>query len=581
MTVMLPTLLLAASLTTSAPPNVILIMTDDQGYGDLGVTGNPLIRTPHIDAFARQSASMSTFYVSPVCAPTRACLMTGRYNYRTRAIDTFIGRAMMEPTETTIAELLRDAGYATGIFGKWHLGDCYPMRPMDQGFEMSLVHRGGGIGQPSDPPGGERKYTDAVLFRNGQRVETTGYCTDVYFDAALEWIDETHAAQRPFFTYIATNAPHGPFHDVPEALHRAYAAMDLGNAQFPAGQGHPLPEKANTDARARIFAMITNVDDNVGKLLRHLDARGLAENTLVIFMVDNGPNERRYVAGMRGRKGDVYEGGIRSPFFARWPGRLTPGHASDRIAAHIDLTPTILDACGVTPPPDIAFDGRSLLPLLEGRDVAWPDRPLVIQAHRGNEPVRYHHFMIRDQGWKLLRATGFGRETPKGDPPFELYDMEHDPLEMTDVAAEHPDVAARLKATYDAWFDDVGSTRPDNYAPPRIHLGSPRQNPVTLTRQDWRHTAGRPWAERSVGYWVVRVTRDGAYDVTCRLPKPAAGGAARLRVGADEFTTDVAAGVEVIRFDGVALAAGDADLEVVVTDENGAHGPLLVDVSRR
>ncbi|MCG6920480.1 MAG: sulfatase-like hydrolase/transferase, partial [Acidobacteria bacterium] len=198
--------LAAASLVILAPtgcasrteptsrPDVILIVTDDQGYGDLGVKGNPLVRTPHIDAMAARSAEMTRFYVSPVCAPTRASLMTGRYNYRTRAIDTFVGRAMMEPGEVTLAEILRDSGYRTGIFGKWHLGDAYPMRPIDQGFEEALVHRGGGIGQPSDPPGGEGKYTDAVLFHNGRQVSTEGYCTDVYFDRALDWIGEHHAA---------------------------------------------------------------------------------------------------------------------------------------------------------------------------------------------------------------------------------------------------------------------------------------------------------------------------------------------------------------------------------------------------
>ena len=214
-----------------SPPNVIMILTDDQGFGDLGVHGNPVLRTPSIDAMAARSARFQHFYVSPVCAPTRASLMTGRYHYRTRVVDTWLGRAMMDTDEITIAELLRDAGYATGIFGKWHLGDCYPMRPMDQGFDESLVHLGGGIGQPADPEGGEGKYTDPVLFHNGERVETKGYCTDLYFDAAIEWLRERHGAGKPFFAYIATNAPHGPFHDVPEDLYSAYKQLDLKQAK--------------------------------------------------------------------------------------------------------------------------------------------------------------------------------------------------------------------------------------------------------------------------------------------------------------------------------------------------------------
>jgi arylsulfatase/arylsulfatase A len=213
-----PTIAIAAA----DRPNVILIMTDDQGGWDCSIMGNPVMKTPNMDRLATHGVHMTRFYVSPVCTPTRACLITGRYNYRTRAIDTYVGRAMMEPQEVTIAEILRDAGYATGIFGKWHLGDNYPMRPMDQGFAESLVIRGGGIGQPTDPPGGEGKYTDPVLFHNGQQVQTKGYCTDVYFDNAMEFIEKNVDAHRNFFAYIPTNAPHVPLNDVPPDLYRKF-----------------------------------------------------------------------------------------------------------------------------------------------------------------------------------------------------------------------------------------------------------------------------------------------------------------------------------------------------------------------
>ena len=314
--------------TGTERPNIVLVMTDDQGYGDFGFAGNPVLETPHLDALAARSATVERFYVSPVCTPTRASLMTGRYNYRTRAIDTYIGRAMMEPEEVTIAELLRDAGYATGIFGKWHLGDNYPLRTMDQGFEESLVHRGGGIGQPSDPPGGEGKYTDAVLFRNGQREETTGYCTDVYFDAAFDFMEQAAAEGRPFFAYVPTNAPHGPFHDVPEDWLEHYRQTDLTAALPDPGQA----SEQVLDRLARSYAMISNIDENVGRLTARLDELGLAENTLVVFLVDNGPDRGRYNAGLRGRKGTAFEGGIRSPLLARWPGRL-PGGTSRRSTA--------------------------------------------------------------------------------------------------------------------------------------------------------------------------------------------------------------------------------------------------------
>ena len=390
-------------------PNVILILTDDQGYGDLGSTGNPVIRTPHLDAMARRSARLGSFYVSPVCAPTRASLMTGRYNYRTRVVDTWVGRAMMETSEVTVAELLRDAGYATGIFGKWHLGDNYPLRPMDQGFETSLVHRGGGIGQPADPAGGEGKYTDAVLFRNGERTQSSGYCTGVYFSEALDWMEKSHRDGRPFFAYIPTNAPHGPFHDVPEKEYERYKSLDL----TPVLPGKPTA--AAIDRTARIYAMITDIDTNVGRVFERLEALGISRNTLVIFLVDNGPNGRRFVAGMRGAKAGVHEGGVRSPFFAHWPGRLAPGLASNEVAAHIDVLPTVLDACGVKTPAGLKVDGRSLLPLLGRQDISWTDRAICIQAHRGDVPYRYHNFMLRTKRWKLVHPSGFGRQRFDGE----------------------------------------------------------------------------------------------------------------------------------------------------------------------
>src|SRR4051812_30894266 len=445
-------------------PNVILIMTDDQGYGDLGVHGNPIIRTPNIDAMAKKSAVLTSFYVSPVCTPTRASLMTGRYNYRTRAIDTFRGRAMMDTSEVTIAEMLKGASYATGIFGKWHLGDCYPMRPMDQGFDMALVHRGGGIGQPSDPPGAEDKYTDPILFRNGQAEQTKGYCTSVYFDEAMAWIGNAVGKRQPFFLYLPTNCPHGPFADVPQIAYAHYQEQKISAVQFPKTDGNPVPRNMDADTQARVYAMIENIDRNVGKLLKWLEDNKLAENTLVIFMTDNGRATPGYNAGMRGNKSMVYDGGIKSPFFAYWPGKLEPGATSDRIAMHIDLLPTVLEVCGVTKPTDIRIDGRSLWPLLTRKQTDWPERTLFSQSHRGDEPALYHNCAARTQKWKLVSATGFNLETlPAAGAKFELFDMESDPYELQDVVAKHPEIVAKLKAEYEAWFKDVGSTRPDNY----------------------------------------------------------------------------------------------------------------------
>ena len=562
-------------------PNVILIMTDDQGYGDFGFHGNPVLRTPNLDAMAERSARLQTFYVNPVCTPTRAALMTGRYPQRTRAIDTYIGRAMMDPAEVTVAEALRGEGYATGIFGKWHLGDCYPMRASDQGFDESLVHRGGGIGQSSDPEGGERRYTDAWLFHNDQLERTRGYCTDVYFDAAIDWLGKTRATGKPFFAYIATNAPHGPFHDVPPELFDDYRNRDLSPDRFPETNGHSLPAEHDAERLARIFAMIENVDHNVGKLFEALDDRGLTDNTLVLFLVDNGPNSRRYVRGMRGMKTTVYEGGVRSPLWAHWPARLAPNATSDRVAAHIDVTPTILDACGAPLPPGVKLDGRSVLPLLAGNDATWPNRSIVAQSHRGDEAVRYHNFMLRTQDWKLLNASGFGKELTDVEPSFELYDMRTDPLELHDVAAENPEVVARLRASYDAWFDDVSSTRPDNYAPPRIHIGGAAPKRVTLTRQDWRRLDGDEGPRKhSRGHWELRVNEPGPYRVRVRFPKNARVARAVLHVGHVETGADVAGTSRGHTFASVAFPPGDTRLRVSLTTDDKPQDAYQVHVER-
>jgi len=566
----------AESAPAAQRPNVILIMTDDQGIGDFGATGNKVIETPNIDAMATRSASMESFYVSPVCSPTRACLMTGRYNYRTRVIDTWLGRSMMDPAETTIAEVLSGAGYATGIFGKWHLGDCYPMRPMDQGFEESLVLKGGGLAQPSEPLENHRRYTNPILFHNGVQVQTTGYCTDVYFRAATAFIEKTLEAKRNFFVYLPTNAPHGPFHDVPEDLRKHYLKKDLASLLVRKPRGKRLA--AEVDKLSRIAAMITNVDQNVGRLFAKLDTLGITSNTLVFFLVDNGPNTLRYVGNRRGMKTYVNEGGVRAPLWAQWPARLEPGTRSDQPAAHIDLFPTILDACGVDKPAGLRLDGRSILPLLEGKKCAWPDRAIVLQSHRGDRPVRYHNFMIRDARWKLLNASGFGRERFVGAPKFELYDVVKDPRESTNLIDREPAVFERLKKAYDRWFDDVSSTRPDNYAPPRIVVGSVHENPTVLTRQDWR---GGTWAPDSIGHWEINVARAGVYDVHLLFDAKPAAETAEVTVAGVTRRVAVAARATSCDLAGMQLPVGDTEFHAVLTRGARRRGVYQAFISRR
>ena len=335
--VVLPGFGAARALAEPPRPNVLIIITDDQGHGDFGIHGNPVLKTPNLDRLARSGVQLTNFYVSPVCAPTRSSLLTGRYNYRTGVVDTFQGRAMMRTEEVTLAERLGSAGYRTGIFGKWHLGDNAPMRPIDQGFRESLVLKGGGIGQASDPPGGTH-YFDPILQHNGKPETRKGYCSDIFTTAAIEFM--TAERDRPFFTYLAFNCPHTPL-EVPESDHAKYADADLSNSRFPLVEAGRSSSPTSHDETARVYGMIANIDDNLGRLFQRMEQTGLASNTLVIFLTDNGPQQVRYVSGLRGRKGTVYDGGIRVPCFLRWPGVLKPGEQIDRIAAHIDLTPTV------------------------------------------------------------------------------------------------------------------------------------------------------------------------------------------------------------------------------------------------
>ena len=476
-------------------PNVILIVADDQGYGDLGANGNPEIRTPRLDALARESARFRSFYVSPVCSPTRASLMTGRYHYRTGVVDTFRGRSRMRPGEVTLAEMLGSAGYRTGIFGKWHLGDNAPCRAIDQGFAESLVIRGGGVGQGFAPPGGDR-YFDPILVHNGLDEQARGYCTDLFTDAAIRFIEADPG--RPFFAYLAFNAPHDPL-EVPERYLDRNPGLDRprGNS----GGGRPPGGEEDALAAARVYAMLASVDDNVGRLLDRLSGLGLDRDTVVVYLSDNGPAQARFNADLRGLKGSVHEGGIRVPCFVRWPGRIEPGRVVGPAAAHIDLVPTMLSACGVAAPGSVALDGRDLLPWLEGRGPAWPERTLYFQWHRGDAPELGRAFAALGPRFKLAQARGAEPVSLPRPPRFELFDLRADPAERSDVADQHPDEVADLLRGYRAWFGDVAAAA--NLAVPPIALGTPSDNPSTLTRQDWRGSA-TAWKPAS---WAAGTSR--------------------------------------------------------------------------
>ncbi|WP_435008150.1 arylsulfatase [Tundrisphaera lichenicola] len=544
-------------------PNVLLIMSDDQGYGDLGFHGNPRIQTPRIDALARESARFKSFYVSPVCSPTRSSLMTGRYHMRTGVVDTYRGRSMMHPDEVTIAEMLAQGGYRTGIFGKWHLGDNAPLRSIDQGFQESLVHRGGGLTQPSDWPG--NTYFDPILSHNGKPEKTHGYCSDVYTNAAIRFIEADRS--KPFFAYLAFNTPHTPL-QVPEADLKPY--LDAGAAP------NPKPGEV-AEQTARVYGMVTNLDRNVGRILDQIERLGLTRETIVIFLSDNGPQQPRENAGLRGQKGSVFDGGIKSPCFIRWPGTLEPGRVVEPIAAHLDLAPTLLAASGVEKPPGVAFDGRNLLPLLKGEKVDWPERTLYFQWHRGDVPELHRAFAARSSRFKLAQPLGTDPIPPTGPTPYLLFDLLADPSEARDIADRHPEIVASMLRDYEAWFDEVNSAR--RFEPPRIYLGSDLEEPVTLTRQDWR---GEAFVKNSteMGGWEVDVIRGGRFDITLHFDYGPAG-QARLNLGRTEGRREIGPNATSCRFEGVELAPGPGRLRAWVEGPKGLIGANQIELSRR
>ena len=362
---------------------------------------------------------------------------------------------------------------------------------------------------------------------------------------------------KPFFVYIPPNAPHGPYHDVPEDLLQYYQSADLtpilkGNAS-----------KKHQDTVARVFAMVENIDQNIGKLDDYLRKSGQFENTLVMFFTDNGPNTMRHVGPFRGMKSHVHEGGIRTMCYARWPQQFKAGTKSDRIAAHIDIFPTMLEVAGVGDRISDSLDGRSLLPLLEGKSLDWPNRRLFIQSHRGNEPVKFHHFAVREQDWKLVRGTGFGGETIREEKPFELYQIAEDPGETKNLAESRPEKVAELKEAYLEWFADVSSTRPNNYDAPRIVIGSEAEPVSDLSIQDWRVPAGaQGWG--TGGKWMVRFASGGPYRVSVLWDQEMESQEVTLLIDEKEVVATLVEGATEIEFRDVKVAEGDATISVQV-----------------
>lgn len=469
--------------TTVRQPNVVLVITDDQGYGDLGCHGNTVIQTPNLDKLYAQSIRLTDFHVDPTCSPTRSALMTGRYSSRTGVWHTIMGRSLLRKDEVTMADVFSAGGYRTGIFGKWHLGDNYPFRPQDRGFGEVLIHSGGGVGQ--GPDYWDNDYFDDTYRNNGKLEAFKGYCTDVFFENAMKFIEANK--DQPFFCYLPTNAPHGPY-NVAEKYSKPYRDRGVENTQ------------------ANFYGMITNIDENMGRLMRHLKQLDLEQNTILIFMTDNGTSGGDS-AGMRGKKGSEYDGGHRVPCFVRWPaGGLNGTRDVEQLAAHIDLLPTLIELCGLKRPEGVKFDGTSLTALLMGRAADWPDRTLFVHSQRIEHPEKWRKSAVMTERWRLINGK-------------ELYDMEVDPSQKNDIADKHPEVVGMLGQRYEDWWADI-SQRFGEYC--EIIIGSDKENPSRLMSHDW-HSPNPAWSQDAVrsastanGFWAVEVARDGTYEFALR-----------------------------------------------------------------
>lgn len=483
--------LASSHLWSQEKPNVIIVITDDQGKGDLSCMGNPYIKTPNIDTFYADAVRFTNYHVSTTCAPSRGSLMTGRHTNRVNVFHTITGRSLLFEDELILPQVFAQNGYTNGMFGKWHLGDNYPYRPEDRGFHEVVRHGGGGITQGPDYWWND--YFDDTYWHNGQTQKYKGYCTDVFFSEALNFIEENQ--DKPFFCYISTNAPHAPL-NLPEDYFNIYKDID------------DIDENAQ-----RFYGMITNIDDNFKRLKDKLDALKLTDNTILIFTTDNGSawGRKVYGAGLKGGKGSVYEGGHRVPLFIRWPnGKLTGGKDIDELVAHYDLLPTFVDLFGFDFNPVKPLDGKSLKPLLYDENLDWENRILYMDTQRKQNLIKYRTYTVMDDDWRLVNGN-------------ELYDINADLGQTKNIIGEHPEVASRLAEGYETWWQSIMSEEPnERYA--YIKVGSKKENPSRISAHDmltgkhngsW-HQDGASKASQASGRWKIEFIEDGNYTITLR-----------------------------------------------------------------
>jgi len=538
-------------------PNVILVITDDQGYGDMSCHGNPFIKTPQIDMLYNESVRLTNFHVDPVCSPTRAALLTGKYSIRTGVWRTFQGRSIMNKDEVTLAQVFEENGYMTGLFGKWHLGDNYPYRPQDRGYQEVLSFGGGGVGQ--NPDYWRNDYFNDVYLHNGRHEFYKGYCTDVWFENAIRFIEEHNPAKtgKPFFCHISTNAPHFWYF-------------------VPNDYTLPFREKGMDDYLSRYYGMIVNIDENMGKLLSKLEKLSLKENTIFIFMTDNGKSNYNlprsgpfyYNAGMRGAKGSNYDGGHRVPCFILWPkGGIEGGKDIGQLTAHFDLMPTLIELCQLQNKHTIDFDGKSLVPLLKGKVSEWEERTLFIHYQGVETPEKGLRSTVMTEQYRLINGK-------------ELYDIKNDPSQKNDISETNIEIVEKLRNEYNKSWGHV-SDRLDIYS--RIYLGDNHENPIKLTCHDWHaYKSLGVWNQEIIrnrehgnGFWAVYIVKDGEYEFTFRTyPKEEDTRLnvvkVRLKIGDQDVEKDCNPGTSEVKIK-LNLKAGEAIMQTWFYEKDGKN----------
>jgi len=483
---------------SSEKPNVILILVDDQGYGDIASLGNQYIQTPNIDQLHASGIRFTDYHVSPTCAPTRAALLTGHHSNRTGVWHTVNGRSLLLERETTMADILKENGYSTAIFGKWHLGDNYPFRPQDNGFDEVLVHGGGGISQTMDYFNND--YFDDTYLHNGELKKYKGYCTDIWFDEALKYIEANK--EIPFFCYLSTNAAHSPYY-----VEDKYREPYRDNEHIP---------------NSSFYGMLTNIDENIGKLVSYLESEGMLDNTILIFTTDNGTAQgarveghrldgfvnKGYNAGMRGIKASKYEGGHRVPLFIQWKdGGIVGGKDINELTAHFDVLPTLVDLCQLDVNQEIKFDGKSLVPLINGKKEGFEDRIIITNSQRTEVPEPWRRTSLMQRKWRLVDG-------------IELYNLETDPEQRNNIIDQYPEKVAEFKKAYNGWWADLLPGYDDQ---PRIIIGDEEEDLVKLYCHDWHSEKDSPWHQRHIrtgyidnGYWLLNVVTSGTYTLKLR-----------------------------------------------------------------